>query len=76
MGRPWRDGVVDTAIGASGLDVLWDLRGQRDPAGHLLEATVIAVADELAAAGDLVKGKLASTPVAVVRGFPLQRNDV
>jgi coenzyme F420-0:L-glutamate ligase/coenzyme F420-1:gamma-L-glutamate ligase len=74
LGRPWRDGVVDAAIGASGLDVLWDLRGQHDAAGHLLEATVIAVADELAAAGDLVKGKLAATPVAVVRGFPLQRN--
>jgi coenzyme F420-0:L-glutamate ligase/coenzyme F420-1:gamma-L-glutamate ligase len=74
MGRPWRDGVVDAAIGASGLDVLWDLRGLRDGAGHLLEATVVAVADELAAAGDLVKGKLAASPVAVIRGFPLQRN--
>jgi coenzyme F420-0:L-glutamate ligase / coenzyme F420-1:gamma-L-glutamate ligase len=75
MGRPWRDGVIDTAIGASGLDVLWDLRGQHDPAGHLLEATVIAIADELASAADLVKGKLTSTPVAVVRGFPFIRND-
>lgn len=75
MGRPWRDGVVDAAIGAAGLDVLWDLRGQRDAAGHLLEATVVAIADELAAAGDLVKGKLTSTPVAVVRGFPFTRND-
>jgi coenzyme F420-0:L-glutamate ligase/coenzyme F420-1:gamma-L-glutamate ligase len=74
MGRPWRDGVTDAAIGASGLDVLWDLRGQHDTEGNLLEATVIAVADELAAAADLVKGKLAATPVAVVRGFPLQRN--
>jgi coenzyme F420-0:L-glutamate ligase/coenzyme F420-1:gamma-L-glutamate ligase len=71
MGRPWRDGVVDTAIGAAGIEVLWDLRGEHDPAGHLLEATVIAVADELAAAADLVKGKLAATPVAVVRGFPV-----
>jgi coenzyme F420-0:L-glutamate ligase/coenzyme F420-1:gamma-L-glutamate ligase len=76
MGRPWREGVIDTAIGAAGLDVLWDLRGKRDPAGHLLEATVVAIADELAAAGDLVKGKLASTPVAVIRGFPFTRNDV
>jgi coenzyme F420-0:L-glutamate ligase/coenzyme F420-1:gamma-L-glutamate ligase len=74
MGRPWRDGVTDAAIGASGLDVLWDLRGRHDAQGNLLEATVIAVADELAAAGDLVKGKLAATPVAVVRGFPLQRS--
>jgi coenzyme F420-0:L-glutamate ligase/coenzyme F420-1:gamma-L-glutamate ligase len=70
MGRPWREGLTDTAIGAAGLDVLWDLRGKTDDAGHVLEATVIAVADELAAAGDLVKGKLAATPVAVVRGFP------
>jgi coenzyme F420-0:L-glutamate ligase/coenzyme F420-1:gamma-L-glutamate ligase len=74
MGRPWRDGVTDAAIGASGLDVLWDLRGLHDTEGNLLEATVIAVADELAAAADLVKGKLAATPVAIVRGFPLQRN--
>jgi coenzyme F420-0:L-glutamate ligase/coenzyme F420-1:gamma-L-glutamate ligase len=75
MGRPWRDGLVDTAIGAAGLDVLWDLRGQHDTAGHLLEATVIAVGDELAAAADLVKGKLASTPIAVVRGFPYRRTE-
>jgi coenzyme F420-0:L-glutamate ligase / coenzyme F420-1:gamma-L-glutamate ligase len=73
MGRPWRDGLVDTAIGASGIEVLWDLRGQHDLAGHLLEATVIAIADEIAAATDLVKGKLTATPVAVVRGFPLRR---
>lgn len=75
MGRPWRDGVIDTAIGAAGLDVLWDLRGTRDAAGHLLEATVIAIADELASAGDLVKGKLTSTPIAVIRGFPFTRNE-
>jgi coenzyme F420-0:L-glutamate ligase/coenzyme F420-1:gamma-L-glutamate ligase len=75
MGRPWRDGVIDTAIGAAGLDVLWDLRGERDPAGQLLEATVIAIADELAAAADLVKGKLTSTPIAVIRGFPFTRKD-
>jgi dehydro coenzyme F420 reductase / coenzyme F420-0:L-glutamate ligase / coenzyme F420-1:gamma-L-glutamate ligase len=75
MGRPWRDGLIDTAIGAAGLDVLWDLRGERDTAGRLLEATVIAVADELASAADLVKGKLAATPVAIIRGFPLRRHD-
>jgi coenzyme F420-0:L-glutamate ligase / coenzyme F420-1:gamma-L-glutamate ligase len=75
MGRPWRDGVIDTAIGAAGLDALWDLRGVHDAAGHLLEATVVAIADELASAADLVKGKLTSTPIAVVRGFPFKRND-
>lgn len=68
MGRPWRDGVTDVAIGAAGIKVLDDLRGLTDPAGNRLEATVVAVADELAAAADLVKGKLAATPVAVIRG--------
>ncbi len=70
MGRPWRDGLTDTAIGAAGLDVIWDLRGEQDSEGHVLEATVVAVGDELAAAADLVKGKLAATPIAVIRGFP------
>jgi coenzyme F420-0:L-glutamate ligase/coenzyme F420-1:gamma-L-glutamate ligase len=69
MGRPWRAGLVDTAIGAAGIEVLSDLRGLDDPAGHRLEATVIAIADEVAAAADLVKGKLGGTPVAVVRGL-------
>src|SRR5262249_39493235 len=68
MGRPWREGLTDTAIGAAGLDVLWDLRGETDAEGHTLEATIVAIGDELAAAADLVKGKLAATPVAVVRG--------
>jgi coenzyme F420-0:L-glutamate ligase / coenzyme F420-1:gamma-L-glutamate ligase len=75
MGRPWRDGVIDTAIGAAGIEVLSDLRGLRDPAGQLLEATVIAVGDELASAAELVKGKLSSTPVAVIRGFAFTRSD-
>ncbi len=75
MGRPWRDGVVDTAIGAAGIDVRWDLRGQPDTSGRPLEATLVAIADELASAADLVKGKLSSTPVAVIRGFPFSRND-
>ncbi|HWB66139.1 MAG TPA: coenzyme F420-0:L-glutamate ligase [Mycobacteriales bacterium] len=76
LGRPWREGVTDVAIGAAGIEVLDDLRGQRDAAGHLLEATVVAIADEIAAAADLVKRKLAATPVAVVRGFPVQVPDV
>jgi coenzyme F420-0:L-glutamate ligase/coenzyme F420-1:gamma-L-glutamate ligase len=75
MGRPWRDGLTDAAIGAAGLDVRWDLRGERDTAGHLLEATVVAVGDELAAAADLVKGKLTATPIAVIRGFPFTTNE-
>ena len=69
MGRPWRNGVGDVAIGAAGLTVLDDHTGRVDPYGRPLEMTVVAVADELAAAGDLVKGKLAGRPVAVVRGL-------
>lgn len=75
MGRPWRDGVVDSAIGAAGVEVLDDLRGNTDSFGHVLEVTVTALADELAAAGDLVKGKLSGRPVAIVRGFPVRRPD-
>jgi coenzyme F420-0:L-glutamate ligase/coenzyme F420-1:gamma-L-glutamate ligase len=73
MGRPWRDGVVDTAIGAAGIEVLEDLRGSSDSFGHVLEVTVTAHADELAAAADLVKGKLSNLPVAVIRGFEVRR---
>jgi coenzyme F420-0:L-glutamate ligase/coenzyme F420-1:gamma-L-glutamate ligase len=69
MGRPWRNGLVDVAIGAAGLAVLDDHRGRVDEHGHTLEMTVTAVADELAAAGELAKGKLDGVPVAVVRGF-------
>jgi coenzyme F420-0:L-glutamate ligase/coenzyme F420-1:gamma-L-glutamate ligase len=73
MGRPWRDGVVDNAIGAAGIEVLDDLRGSTDSYGQILEVTVTALADELAAAGDLVKGKLEGRPVAVIRGYELRR---
>ncbi|MDP9397575.1 MAG: coenzyme F420-0:L-glutamate ligase, partial [Actinomycetota bacterium] len=69
FGRPWRNGLVDVAIGLAGLAPLEDLRGQIDPHGHRLDATVTAVADELASAAELVKGKLAGAPVAVVRGL-------
>ncbi|PWI46178.1 coenzyme F420-0:L-glutamate ligase [Streptomyces sp. ICBB 8177] len=69
FGRPWRNGLTDVAIGAAGLRVLDDLRGGTDAQGNELNATVVAVADELAAAGDLVKGKASGVPVAVVRGL-------
>ncbi|TDC70470.1 coenzyme F420-0:L-glutamate ligase, partial [Streptomyces hainanensis] len=69
FGRPWREGQTDVAIGAAGLTVLDDLRGSTDPHGNELGVTVTAVADELAAAGELVKGKTAGLPVAVVRGL-------
>jgi coenzyme F420-0:L-glutamate ligase / coenzyme F420-1:gamma-L-glutamate ligase len=68
-GRPWRDGVVDFAVGAAGVVVRDDLRGRRDAHGNELEVTVVAVVDELAAATELVRGKLAGVPVAVVRGL-------
>ncbi|MFI0217705.1 coenzyme F420-0:L-glutamate ligase [Streptomyces lydicus] len=69
FGRPWRNGLTDVAIGAAGVRVLDDLRGGTDAYGNPLGATVVATADELAAAGDLVKGKAAGLPVAVVRGL-------
>jgi len=68
-GRVWRDGLVDLAIGAAGLRVVADERGRRDSAGRELGVTVRAVADEIAAAADLVKGKVSGRPVAVVRGL-------
>ncbi|MEU2058386.1 coenzyme F420-0:L-glutamate ligase [Streptomyces bungoensis] len=70
FGRPWRAGLTDVAIGAAGVRVVDDLRGGTDAHGNPLSATVVATADELAAAGDLVKGKAAGRPVAVVRGLP------
>ncbi len=67
-GRPWREGQVDIAIGAAGMDVLRDLRGTTDAWGNDLTATIVAVADEIAAAAELVRPKTARIPVAVVRG--------
>ncbi|MFI5986629.1 coenzyme F420-0:L-glutamate ligase [Streptomyces sp. NPDC051555] len=69
FGRPWRAGLTDVAIGAAGVRVLDDLRGGTDAHGNPLSATIVATADELAAAGDLVKGKATGLPVAVVRGL-------
>lgn len=69
MGRPWRLGVTDVAIGAAGLQVLDDHAGRLDAYGRPLEMTVIAIADEIAAAADLVLGKVGQHPVAVVRGL-------
>lgn len=69
MGRPWRNGQTDTAIGVAGMAPVRDHRGETDTFGNTLEVTVAAVADEIAAAGDLVKGKALQVPVAVVRGL-------
>jgi coenzyme F420-0:L-glutamate ligase/coenzyme F420-1:gamma-L-glutamate ligase len=68
-GRAWREGQTDIAIGAAGVTVLDDLRGTTDAGGRRLDATLVAVADEIAGAADLVKGKTSGNPVAVVRGL-------
>jgi coenzyme F420-0:L-glutamate ligase / coenzyme F420-1:gamma-L-glutamate ligase len=72
FGRPWRQGTTDVAIGAAGLPVVLDLRGRRDRVGYELHATMIAVADEIAGAAELVMGKVDGVPGAVVRGLHLQ----
>jgi coenzyme F420-0:L-glutamate ligase / coenzyme F420-1:gamma-L-glutamate ligase len=69
FGRAWREGLVNVALGVAGLAPLVDYRGLRDSSGNLLQATVIAVADEIAAAAELVMGKTDRVPVAIVRGF-------
>jgi len=68
FGRPWREGLVNVALGVAGLSPLLDYRGLRDTSGKLLSATVIAIADELASAAELAMGKTNRTPVAIVRG--------
>lgn len=68
-GRPWRGGLVDLALGSAGIEVLEDLRGAHDHDGRLLSVTVRALADEVAAAADLVKGKADGIPAALVRGL-------
>ena len=74
MGRAWRNGQIDAAIGAAGLTVLHGYAGAHDAHGNELVVTEVAVADEIAAAADLVKGKLTGIPVAVVRGLALRDN--
>jgi coenzyme F420-0:L-glutamate ligase/coenzyme F420-1:gamma-L-glutamate ligase len=69
FGRAWRMGLTDVAIGASGLAAVVDLRGEHDAAGRELQVTEVALADEIAGAAELVKGKAAQLPAAVVRGL-------
>ena len=69
FGRPWREGAGNVAIGVAGLEPLWDYRGERDSDGRELHSTVIAVADEIAAAAELVTNKLTRVPAAIVRGY-------
>jgi coenzyme F420-0:L-glutamate ligase/coenzyme F420-1:gamma-L-glutamate ligase len=77
FGRPWRQGIVNVAIGVAGLAPLADYRGMYDDAGYELHVTVIAVADELACAAELVSNKLDKRPVTLIRGYrlPVQMPD-
>ena len=69
FGRPWRAGIVNVAVGVAGLAPLSDYRGQQDAAGYELHVSVLAVADELAAAAELVMNKLDARPVVLIRGY-------
>ncbi len=69
FGRPWRNGIVNVAIGSAGIEALVDLRGEPDAAGRPMRATIIAVGDQLASAADLAGGKVDQRPVVVVRGY-------
>jgi coenzyme F420-0:L-glutamate ligase/coenzyme F420-1:gamma-L-glutamate ligase len=75
FGRAWRTGTTDVAIGVAGMSPLLDLRGTSDAAGRELQATVIAVADELAGAAELVMGKAAGVPAVLVRGYRVPEGD-
>jgi coenzyme F420-0:L-glutamate ligase/coenzyme F420-1:gamma-L-glutamate ligase len=72
FGRPWRDGQVNIAIGVAGMQAIHDYRGQPDSYGYEMHATLIAVADELAAAGELVMNKTDQVPIALIRGYRYQ----
>ena len=75
FGRPWREGLVNVAVGLSGLEPIVSYLGQQDPAGHVLQATILALADELAGAAEPVMGKLDRIPVAIVRGLSWERGN-
>jgi coenzyme F420-0:L-glutamate ligase/coenzyme F420-1:gamma-L-glutamate ligase len=69
FGRPWRNAAADVAIGVAGIDPVYSYVGQLDNHGHEMFTTEIAVADELAAAGELVSGKVDGVPVSIIRGY-------
>lgn len=75
FGRAWRQGTTDVAIGVAGMGPLLDLRGERDARGYELHSTMIAVADELAGAAELVMGKASGVPAAIVRGYAVPPGD-
>ena len=73
FGRPWREGLVNVAVGLAGLRAAQSYLGELDPAGHVLQATILALADELAGAAEPVMGKLDRIPVAIIRGLDWAR---
>src|SRR5262249_11517065 len=75
FGRPWREGLANVALGVSGMASLIDYRGQMDSHGNPLRVTVIAVADELASAAELVMKKSAEVPVVIIRGYEYQSRE-
>ena len=75
FGRPWRNGIVNVAIGAAGLAPLVDYRGQVDDFGRTMQVSVLAVADELASAAELVMGKVDRCPMALIRGYAYDRRE-
>jgi coenzyme F420-0:L-glutamate ligase/coenzyme F420-1:gamma-L-glutamate ligase len=75
FGRPWREGQVNVAIGASGVAALRDYRGRQDPDGYELQGTELAVVDELASAAELVMGKFDRVPVGLIRGTSVAGDD-
>jgi coenzyme F420-0:L-glutamate ligase/coenzyme F420-1:gamma-L-glutamate ligase len=75
FGRPWREGQTDVAVGLAGISPITSYVGQHDPHGHQFRVQQLCVADELAAAAELVKGNLSRIPAAVVRGFPWVHDD-
>jgi coenzyme F420-0:L-glutamate ligase/coenzyme F420-1:gamma-L-glutamate ligase len=75
FGRPWREGLVNVAVGLSGFQPIVSYLGQEDPAGHVLQATILALADEIASAAEPVMGKLDRVPVAIIRGLRWERGE-
>jgi coenzyme F420-0:L-glutamate ligase/coenzyme F420-1:gamma-L-glutamate ligase len=75
FGRPWREGLVNVAVGLAGFQPIVSYLGKEDPAGHVLQATILALADELASAAEPVMGKLDRVPVAIIRGLDWERGE-
>jgi coenzyme F420-0:L-glutamate ligase/coenzyme F420-1:gamma-L-glutamate ligase len=75
FGRPWREGLVNVAVGLAGFEPIRSYLGELDPAGYMLQATILALADELAGAAEPVMGKLDRIPVAIIRGLDWERGD-